>query len=307
MFKELFNGVQEKYNEKKEENKHLKQLLETTSTFQNLFSIPKNLPIPSEHKITYIINDSPDLNREKASIIASVIPISETYLATIYTKEVLTNQEYYLIPTDQYLWVINPKQYGAYPYQNLTCQIIKNNLMGKTILINNILLEANGTDTKLQTFLSIINDSSRREKIIQEKISYLCGITPIYQNINSIGSGISIDKNANIVFHTKQWNYKFHYSQIASYEILLDNQVTYSSKANTANKITNFQNNCYQISIRIETTDNQMLQIPILQPNSLNTRYQRQDTIFQTNLNFAKNIIETLNKLNSNQYKEDTK
>lgn len=300
MFKEFLNDVQAKYNKKKEENMHLKQLLETTSTFQNLFSIKKNLPTPSEHKITYIINDSPDLNKEKATIIASVIPISETYLTTIYTKEVLTNQEYYLIPTDQYLWVINPKQYGAYPYQNLTCQIIKNNLMGKTILINNILLEANGTDTKLQTFLSIINDSNRREKIIQEKISYLCGITPIYQNINSIGSGISIDKNANIVFHTKQWNYKFHYSQIASYEILLDNQVTYSSKANTANKITNFQNNCYQISIRIETTDNQILQIPILQPNSLNTRYQRQDTIFQTNLNFAKNIIETLNKLNPN-------
>lgn len=302
MFKKIMNNLNNKVNSIKEENAHYKQLLETTTIFQNLFPIPTLNNQPVEYKIAYITNDSPDLNKNKAELIARLIPIEETYLTTIYAKEVLTNQEYYLIPTDKYLWIINEKNYGAYPYQNLKAEIIKNNLMGKTILINNILLEINGSDTKIELFLSIINNQQKREKIIEEKISYLCGITPIYQKVNSIKSGISIDNNLNIVFHTKEWNQKFHYSEIDSYEILLDNQIVYSSKSNTANKITTFQNNCYQISIRIEPKDKTPLIIPILEPNSFNTKYQRQDTIFQTNFNFAKEIIDTLENLNPNKY-----
>ena len=301
MFKNFFNNIQDKYNAKKEENTYYNQLLETTTIFQNLFPITTTTE-PTDYKITFITNDSPDINKDKAKIIANLIPIDETYLTTIYTKEILTNQEYYLIPTNKYLWVINSNCYGAYPYQNLKCEIIKNNLMSKTILLNNILLEANGTDTKLQTFLSIINNPTDREKIIQEKTNYLCGITPIYQKINNIASGISIDNNSNIVFHTRQENHKIHYSEIESYEILLDNQIAYSSKSNTANKITTFQNNCYQISIRIQNKNNQQILIPILEPNAFNTKYQRQDTIFQTNFNFAKELIDKLKSLNPNKY-----
>ena len=164
MLKNFFNNIQEKYNEKKEENAHYNQLLE--------FPITKTTE-PTDYKISFITSDSPDINKEKATIIASLIPIEETYLTTIYTKEILTNKEYYLIPTNKYLWIINSTQYGAYPYQNLKAEIIKNNLMSKTILLNNILLEANGTDTKLQTFLSIINHPNNRENIIQQKINYL--------------------------------------------------------------------------------------------------------------------------------------
>lgn len=299
MLKSFFEKAKQEYNIKKEENANYNQLLETTTTFKNLFPITTTTE-PTEYKITYITNDCPDINKEKAKIIASLIPVEETYLTILYTKEVKTNQEYYLIPTTKYLWIINAKQYGAYLYQNLTCKTIKKNLMSKIILLNNILLEANGTDSKLNNFISIINDPEQRENIIQKKISYLCGIIPIYQSINKIGSGISIDKNSNIVFHSKQWNYKFNITDINNYEILLDNQVTYSSKSNTANKITNFQHNCYQISIRIETNDNQIIQLPILEPNSFNTKYQQQDTIFQSNLNFAKKIIEKINDLKSN-------
>lgn len=301
MFKKIMNNINNKVNSIKEENNLYKQLLETTTTFQSLFPIPTTSIIPCDYKISYITNDNPDINNEKAKIIACLIPFQETYLTTIYAKEILSNQEYFLIPTDKYLWIINEKKYGAYPYQNLKATIIKNNLMSKTILFNNILLEVNGNDSKIQLFLSIINNPTEREKLIQEKISYLCGITPIYQKLNNIKSGISIDNNSNIVFHTKDWNQKYHYSEIENYEILLDNQIVYSSKTNAANKITTFQNNCYQISIRIETKSKITLMIPILEPNTFNTKYQRQDTIFQTSFNFAKEIIDKIKKLNNNQ------
>lgn len=297
MFKDLLNNIQTKYNEKKEENNHLKQLLETTSTFQNLFPLPNLDKEASEYRVSLITNECPDLNKDKAQIISNLIPIDETLLTTIYTKEVKTNQEYYLIPTTKYLWVINPQNYGAYPYNNINCQIIKNNLMSKTILLNNILLEANGTDTKIQNLLSILTNQEIRSKIIQEKTAYLCNIIPTYQKINSSGSGISIDNQSNIVFHTKQWNYKFNIQEIINYEILLDNQVVLSKNSNTSTKITNFQNSCYQISLRITASGNKLFIIPILEANALGSKYQRQDTIFRKNFNFAKSIVDKLNNL----------
>lgn len=302
MFKDLISKVQNKYNNIKEENNYYKKLLETTTTIKNLKPLP-NLNIkPIEFKITYITNDSPDINKEKAKLISSLIPIEETYLTTIYGKEILTNKEYYLIPTDKYLWIINEKNYEFCSYTNINIKIIKNNLMSKTILINNVLLEINGTDTKIQTFINIINNVTERENIIKNKTSYLCGIIPIYQNINNIGSGISIDNNQNIVFHTKDFNYILNYSQIESYELQLDNQITYSSKNNTANKITNFQSSCYQMSIKITSKENTIFIIPILEPNTFNTKYQRQDTIFQNNLKFAEEIINKIKSLNPYQY-----
>ena len=302
MFEKLINNLTNKVNTIKEKNNHYKQLLETTTTFQNLYPIPTLDIEPSPHKIATITNTCPDINKEKAELISKLIPITETFLTIIYAKEVKTNQEYYLIPTNKYLWIITTTNYGAYPYSNFNCQIIKNSLMSKIVLINNILLEITGNDTKINSFISVLTNPTIREETIKEKTNYLCGITPTYQKINNINSGISLDNNSNIIFHNKKENLKYTISEIAYYEILLDNSVIFSNKNNTANKITNFQNSCYQISVRITTTNNQSITLPILEPNSLNTKYQRNDTIFQTNFNFAKELIDKLTSITTNNY-----
>lgn len=299
MLKNILTTIQNKYNNLKNENDTLNQLLKTTTTFQNLFPIPQKNNDYSEHKITYITNTCPDINKEKAEIIAKLIPIDEVYLTILYTKELLTNQEYFLIPTNKYLWIITPKTFGAIPYQNQHCQIIKNNLMSKVILLNNILLEATGNDNKIQNFLDIINNPQKRQEIIVNKTNYLCQITPIYQKINAIGSGISIDSQKNIVFHTKEQNQKFNINDIENYEILIDNQSFLSKNSHTSKKITNFYTACYQISIRITIKNGSILILPILEPSAFGNRYQKEDTIFQTNLNFAKIIFDKINELNS--------
>ena len=303
MIKNYITNIKDKITTKmntiKEENEKLKELLENTTTFQNLFPIPTLNIETKEYKISTITNECPDINKEKAQMISNLIPIDETYLTIIYSKELKTSIEYYIIPTNKYLWVINNNSYGIFPYVNLNCQIIKNNLMSKIILLNNILLEINGNDTKINTLISILTNPTLRENIIKEKTNYLCGIIPIYQKINSIKSGISIDNNLNIVFHNKEQNYKCTPNDISYYELLLDNSIIYSSKNNTANKITNFQNNCYQISIRIILKNEQTIILPILEPNTFNTKYQRQDTIFQKNISFAEELINKLKSLTS--------
>lgn len=306
MFNNLINDIKNKITDKvntiKEENNYYKELIEKTTIINNLFPIPSlNQPVPI-HKVTTITTESPDINKDKAQTIASLIPIDETYLEVIYTKEIKTSKEYYLIPTNKYLWIISNNTYGIYNYQNLNCKIIKKNLMSKTILLNNILLEASGSDTKINSLISILTNNEYREKVILEKTKYLCGIIPIYQNINTIYSGISIDNNQTIVFHTKTNNYKCHINDISYQEILLDNSVAFSNKNNTTNKLTTYQNSCSTINVRIVLKNNQTINIPILEPNTFNTKYQRNDSIFQNNINFAYEIINKIKEITPNNY-----
>ena len=301
MFEKTINNIKDKYNTKKKENETYNQLLQSTTTFQNLFPITTTNQEIQEHKITYITNNCPDINKEKATIITKLIPLEETFLTTLYGIEIKTNKEYYIIPTNKYLWMISQTNFGAYPYQNLNAQIIKNNLMSKTILFNNILLEINGTNDKLETFLNIINNQTERELIIKKETNYLQGIIPTYQKINSLFSGISLDNQLNIVFHNKDQNLRSTLTEITNYEILIDNQVYLSKNTENSTRMTNFFKNCYQISIRI-TTPNTTFIMPILEPNSFGTKYNFNDTILQNNLNFAKTIIEKLNNLTKSKY-----
>lgn len=297
MFKDLLNSIEEKYNNIKEENNNLNNLLKTTTTLKNLFPIPNNVTEVSLFRVSFITNECPDINTDRAKIIANLIPINETYLTVLYAKELLTNQEYFIIPTNKYLWFINTKRYGAYKYNNINCTIIKNNLMSKTILLNNILFEINGSNNIIDNLLNIIQNEEYREKKINEKTTYLCGIIPIYQQINEIESGISIDKNNAIVFHSKEKNYKCNINDIDNYEILLDNQVYTSKNITSTTSIGSFQNSCYQINLRITLKDNTIISIPILEQNTFGTKYNSHETTFKKNIEFAQKIIDKIKEL----------
>lgn len=297
MFNNLINNVKNKINTIKIENENYNNLLNNSSKFENLKQLPELRDNIVEAKINNIIKTCPDLNLDKATIINKLIPIDETYLTVMYSKEIITNTEYWLIPTNKYIWIINNQHYGIIPYQNITiCNIVKKNIMSKIINLNNIILEINGNDININKFINILTNNSIREEIIKEKTAYLCNIIPTYQIINNINSGISTDLQNNIVFHTKNFNYKYNKNEIINYEILLDNNPIISKNQNNNTHITSMQNNCYSISVRITTKDNKFI-IPILEPSALNTKYTPMDSIYKKNITFAKNIIDKLNKL----------
>lgn len=301
MFNQLIKNIQNKYTTMKQENDNLDTLLNQTTTFQNLFPIPLLKDNYLEQRISFIQNNCPDINEEKAKIISNIIPIQETYLEVFYAKEIISNKEYYLIPTNQYLWIISQTSYGAYSYQNLSCQVIKNNLMSKIILILNVLLEVNCSSQKIETLINIINDSTIRNSIIQEKTKYLLGITPIYQKINKLNAGLSIDSNNNIVFHNKKDSVKCTPNEITNYEILLDNQVYFSKSSSSSSTMSSFNTSCFQINIHI-TTPNKIFTIPILEPNSFGTKYNNHDSNFTYSINFAKEIISKIQSLTIQNY-----
>lgn len=298
MFEKITNTIKTKINNMKEAEEKFQQLLKTSTTFTNL---NKNVITTEEihlHKLNFITNNCPDINDNKAKIIIQLIPLEETILESYYTKEILTNKEYYIVPTNKQIWIINLEEYITIPFEPNTISIIKSNIMSKTILFNNVLLEINGTNEKINILINILTNPQERNNIIIEKTKYLCGITPIYQKINSINSGISIDQENNIVIHTKENNYKCNINQITNYEILLDNQIYYSKDSYSKTHIGTSKNSCLSISINL-TINNQIIKIPILEPNSFGTKYESIGTTYQTNLQFAKTIIEKIESYNT--------
>ena len=300
MFNSLINNIKKKIDTKKKENEEYNNILNNSIKFTDFTQIKTFYNEYIDKNLNLIINTSPDINKEKATIISKLIPLNETYLSVIYSKEVLTNTEYYLIPTNKYLWIITTTTYKIINYSDITiCNIIKNNLMSKIINFNNIVLEITGSNEQINDFINILTNTNYRNQVISNKTNYLCGITPIYQKVNNINTGISIDNNKNIVFHTKEFNYLYNYKDITNYEILVDNNVIISKQTNTG--ITSMQNTCYTISIRITTKDKQFT-LPILEQNSLGTKYSYHDTIYQSNINFSKIIFNKLNEICKDNY-----
>jgi len=293
------NSAKDKINTIKEENELYQKLLDTSTALKDFTPIQQTNKEITEYIVHYIHNNCPDINKDKATIIAHLIPITETLLEVYYAKEILTNNEYFIIPTNYKLWIISTEKYKLLPLDNNEISIIKNNLMSKIIILNNVLLEINGTSEKINKLINILTNPTIRQNIIQEETNYLCGIVPTYQKINSLKSGISIDKDKNIVIHSKENNFKYHISKIINYEILLDNQIHYSKISNSKTTITNFNTSCFKISIRFTTQDNTQIIIPILEPNNFGTKYQSHDTIFQTNLTYATELIKILETLHT--------
>ena len=139
MFNKITNTIKDKINTIKETNDNYKQLLETTKSFEELTKIPENSQKPPQHKKNFITNNCPDINDTKANIISNLITLEETILEAFYAKEIKTNKEIFIIPTNKQIWVITTEEYKILPYTENNISIIKNNLMSKTILLNNIL------------------------------------------------------------------------------------------------------------------------------------------------------------------------
>jgi hypothetical protein len=302
MFEKLKNKITNKLNSIKQEEELYKQLLTSAQPIKSLYPLTHQTTEIPEHKQKFITHNCPDINDEKAKIIAQLLALEETMLEVYYAKEILTQKEYFIVPTNLRLWIISTEGYLILPLHQTPIQIVKNNLMSKTVSLNNNLYEINGGTEKITKLITILTNPELRQMIVNEKISYLCGISPIYQKINSINSGISLDKDNNIVFHTKENNTRCHISEVINYELILDNQVCLSKNSYKQTSITGLKNSCYKINLRITKQNQTQILIPILEPSDINTKYESTGTTYKTNIAFATEIINKIKDLTEPKY-----
>ena len=296
MFKELIGKVKSKIDEANQNfEEYQKQLLAAntiTSIQPHQMEINKNKRIAA----TTIVSSCPDLNETKAKIILNALPMDELHLCIIYAKEIKTNNEYYIVPTTKYLWIMSQSGYIKYEYTGLVMKIIKGGLMSKVINLNNLIFEVTGD--KIEYLNNLINNQGFRMQEITNKNNILFGLVPTLRIINEIDSGITIDDNKNIIFHTKEFSKMYHISQLDNYELYLDNNATIEKRTKMQVRITAGKNACYEMKLKITPKNEVPFIVPILPRSTFEKMYQNTSEAYMNSFKFVREIIDILDELN---------
>lgn len=296
MFKELVNKVQEKYQQRREDEAKYQELLTSCTALPQFYSLP-NID-KKTFTISYkpLMEGCPDLNESDAIVVRGLIPMDEVCLFCLYATECKTNLRFYFVATTSYLWLINKNGYLKYPYQGLIATKIKEGLMSKTILIGNMLFNIHGLEDTMNEFIRLFQDTNYQSTMLQHQLQFFCNTKPRICYLNDLASGLSIGEHNEIVFHTKQFHYKYDISDIENYELLLDDMVVREKRNKRSTRLTANKSSCYQMSIRI-TAYNQMFLLPILEKTAFSNAYSSTSIVFIDNKKFADTIINLLDEL----------
>ena len=276
-------------------NEIYKQVLNNSNKIENLQNIPELQR--KEISPVLITNNNPNISESKAKLIIDLLPLNEIYLEIIYAKEVKTSQEYFIVPTTQYLWIISMNGYNRYQYESLKVEIIKKSILSKTINLSNYIFEVSNNDEKINNLINIINDPNYRTNLINNTRE-IYGENEIFRTLNNIGSGISYDKDYNIRFYSKNLNKKYNIKELNNYELLIDNNVIQEKRLSQNARITSSKNSCYEIKIRITPKDNNIFEIPILEKDSMSTLYPNTSDKYIRNIKYGKDIMKIIDDLN---------
>ena len=291
----ILDSIKNKLNEMEKTNEEYQTKLNNANIINNL----QEIPTLEEKNISPVIltSKNPNITEDKAKLINDLLPYSETYLEVLYSNEVKTKKEYFIVPTTKYLWIISLDGYNKYEYASLKVEIIKKNLLSRIINLANFILEISSTEEEINNFINIINNIEYRTNLINETINKY-GNNEIYRTLNKINSGISYDKECNIRFYSKNLYKRYNIKDITNYELLMDNNVIQEKRMKQNTRITSSKNSCYEIKIRITPTDNNIFEIPILEKDTMSQMYQSTSDTYIRNLEYAREIINKLDHLN---------
>ncbi len=296
MLKELLNQVQDKYKRIQEEEARYQELLEKSLILPSFhpFAVTDKKSLTLSYRT--LMDLCPDLNEKDAILIRGLIPIEELCLSCLYAMECKTGVKFYFVATTKYLWLIHANGYLKYPYQDFPIELVKSGLMSKILWIENMLFNVNGMNDIIEQFMKLLQDANYRNSWIQRKLEIFCDTIPSIFYMNDIGSGISIGKKQEIVFHTKDFHYKYLIHDIKNYELLLDDMVVREKRSNRRARITANKNSCYQMVLRV-TTNDQVFLLPILEKTTFMTLYSSTSEIFRDNKAFVDKLVDLLDEL----------
>lgn len=299
--KGVFNSISDTVSKKVKENDLYKSELDKS----NVFILDNDLVIDENSLIEgnwYEYNSMcVYIDIDYAKKIDGIIPINEVvlFIAQVISKK--DNLKYFMVLTSNRIIILDKEKYNYYNYHDINkIELIANKMMCKIIKFNDIVLELDTSQKDWEIFYSIITNNDYRNKYINYKKQYLCGIEPVCQFINKIGSGISIDNDNNIVFHDrKERNYLCKYNDILNYELLEDNNVVLKRKSKDGNSTLGLvKKDCYRMCIRVTLTNNQLFEIVILEPTTFNSSYPHTDNNYIYNYDFVKKIFDKLDDMN---------
>ena len=304
--KNVFNKVNDFVNTKKEEYEQYNQRIANSKVFE--LTTPINVledNIVSGNCYEYA-NMCPYIDESFGKLIDGITPLDETVLSVNYFTQKKDNESYVMVLTNLRIIIMDKEKYHNYNYQEITkFEIITKSIMTQIIDINDIVISLDVSQEELEIIYNLITNNDYRNNYILEKSKYLCGIRPVYQRLNKISSGITIDDNKNVVFHDKKINnYLCKYDDILNYEVLEDNTPVLKRKTNESSHMMTFsKKECMHMTLRVTLNNNQVFEINILEPTTFNSIYSHTDSRYTTEFDFVKAIVDKLDSMNDTLYR----
>ncbi len=302
--KDLINNTKNLINQHKIENENYNKLMSQTQQFVDFHIIEQNDKPKNEGRIYEINSKCPSINIDNATKIDNLLPNFEWPICAVHISQDIDNTPFNLILTPYRIWVIATNSYRIFQYNEISIQVIMKGIMNQKLWLNNIMISAWLNTEDLNIFINFITNVQYRNNYIIEDLKYLEGITPVYQCINKNQSGISVDKDKNIVFHDRKINnYKYNYDEIQDYDLLVDTNIVLRKRQFKRNSTLKANtSSCTSVSLRITLKDQRQTIIPILVGNGLNQTYSTVGDQYKEAYNFGKTIIEYIDTLNPNKY-----
>ena len=297
----IIDKIKKAIQKRNEEEEKINAMIEASQ----LFNCDKDIVIKEdleEGKLNDIKTLCAYLSSEKTKKIVSILNNFEEVYCVVEGIQRKTYEELFFIYSNQRLIIMNNKtnKYLEAPVDYITkLEVIKSALMTQFSNVNDVIMDINLNKADFEIFKKIVTDPNEREKYVQEVTKYLCGITPVYQKMNALNTGISIDQNNVVIFHDQKINnHVIKYSDIQEYEIIEDNTLILSGKNYDPKKgISSSKSDCFWMNLRITLNDGKVIDIPIIFPNSMKKAYSHYDERYKKCYTFAKEIIDKLNTL----------
>ena len=287
-----YNEVKGKIVDYKNASDSFNALKETCQTIECSGTTGVNNQYPTGYRQQIIKNYANNLNNDKIDIINSFIPIEETILNVLLSKESKTNIEYWLVETNSFVYILNEKNYKKINYEEtLSFEIILNGLMSQLTNFNNYAMEIEAQTENVEEFKNILLDKNYREKKYLEKSAYLCNKVPLKQLINNIGVGVTITTDNKIILHGKESNV-IEFDDIDRIDVLSDNCVILT-RGKMVKSMVSSKLNCYRMDLKVTTKNNSYI-LEILPPNTFGTLYKKEDSDYINSFEFCKAIISML-------------
>lgn len=296
MIKEFIGKIKNKISEVNKNYEEYQKELVAAEVITSVQPLPTEIQTNKRIDPNTIVNNCPDLNENKAKIILNTLPMNELHLCVLYAKEVKTNNEYYFVPTTKCLWIMSQVGYIKYEYNNLTMNVLKGGLLSKIVKINNYIFEITGD--KIEYLNNLISNETFRQEEISKVNNTLYGLEPTLRIITSVESGITMDANRNIIFHTKEFSKKYNISELDNYELYLDNNPIIEKRTKMQVRITAAKNSCYEMKLKITPKNDVAFFVQILPRSVFEKMYQNTNAEYINSFKLAREIIDLLDELN---------
>lgn len=248
-----------------------------------------------EGKIQSIMKLCLSLNVEKARVIDSFLAIDETPIYVALAKEVKASRDWMIVLADKGIYLLDEKEYKKFQYGEVKAEIVYKSILSQGVKFADRAFYIEGNLENSTKLIELLEDEEKRSALIAEKTTYLCGIKPKLQLLNKLKRGITIEDDK-IVLHTGKENILMNLNDICKMQLLVDDAVVLSKSKNEEGNMVSNSMEARKMAVKVSDREREYV-IEVMPVSSMGKSYKREDSIYIENYEFARKIIETIEKL----------